>query len=154
MAQLIAELRGLLVRMGYVVPESSQRRSRPVTGKHATLPEGQPAFLDRCPMPLFILSKEGRVLVANPVCCQVLETPLEELLHRPLAESHLGRLYPTLGEDLAEAARLGHAILRHIQFRADAGAGAASMHLWLTPERDPDGDVQQFWGVLMPLPMR
>lgn len=153
MAQLIAELRGLLVRMGYVVPESSRERARPVTGRHAALPDGQPAFLERCPMPMFIVGREGRVQVTNPVFCQVLETPVEDLLHKPLSESRLGRIYPTLGADLREATRHGHALLRRIEFRAGSGK-PVSLSLWLTPERDPDGEIQRFWGMLMPLPTR
>jgi len=151
MAQLIAELRGLLVRMGYVVPESSRERSRPVTGKHATLPDGQPTFLDRCPMPMFVLGKDGRVQVANPVFCQMIEAPAEEVLHKPMSESRLGQIYPTLRQDLEDATRASHALLRKIEFRAGSGR-PQSLYLWLTPEQDPDGDVQRFWGVIMPLP--
>jgi len=149
MAQLIAELRGQLVRMGYGVPESSQERHRPITGKHNVLGQAPSALLERCPMPMFLVDPEARVLTANPSLCQVLETPLEQLLGARLPETRLGRIYPQVAEDLRVASRQSLAVMRRIEFKAGDGQRSA-LYLWLSPELQADDTVQRYWGILMP----
>ena len=150
MAQLIAELRGLLVRMGFAVPQSSQERHRPISGKFPTLMGGEPAFLQRCPMPMFVVDRSSRIQLANPAFCDVLETPLEHLVDTPLSRTRLGRIYPRIAGDLLTAAHRGLALLRRIEFKSRS-VKRASIFIWLAPEFDESGEVQKYWGILMPL---
>jgi serine/threonine protein kinase len=150
MSQLIAELRGLLVRMGYTVPESSIERARPITGKHAALGTGAHLTLDRCPIPLFVLDPQGHIENANPTFAQALETPSEALIGRLLTDTRLGRLYPELLQDLSAARERGLSVLRRIDFES-RGAPRTSVFLWLAPEISEEGSVQRFWGMLMPV---
>lgn len=151
MAQLIAELRTVILRLGYEVPESALDRARPVTGKHK-LPgrEENKRFFAGCPWPVFLTDRYCRFVAASPAFCAVVETPLDQLLGASLASSRLGQIHPDIEVDFAQARQRRIALLRRIDFSTPDGA-QSSVYLWIAPQVTADRHIERTWAILMPL---
>lgn len=151
MAQLIAELRTVILRLGYEVPESALDRARPVTGKHK-LPgeEENKKFFAGCPWPVFLADRYCRFMAASPAFCAVVETPLDQLLGTSLTSSRLGQIHPDIESDFAQARQRRVALLRRIDF-ATADGAQSSVYLWITPQITADRHIERTWAILMPM---
>lgn len=151
MAQLIAELRTVILRLGYEVPESALERARPVTGKHK-LPgrEENKKFFAGCPWPVFLADRYCRFVAASPAFCAVVETPLDQLLGASLTSSRLGQIHPDIEVDFAQARQRRIALLRRIDFSTPDGS-QSSVYLWIAPQVTADKHIERTWAILMPI---
>jgi len=151
MAQLIAELRTVILRLGYEVPESALERARPVTGKHK-LPgsEENKKFFAGCPWPVFLADRYCRFVAASPAFCAVVETPLDQLLGASLTSSRLGQIHPDIEIDFAQARQRRVALLRRIDFATPNGP-PSSVYLWIGPQITADRHIERTWAILMPI---
>ncbi len=151
MAQLIAELRTVILRLGYEVPESALDRARPVTGKHK-LPgrEENNSFFSGCPWPVFLTDRYCRFIAASPSFSAVVETPLEQLLGASLSSSRLGQIHPDIELDFAQARQQRTALLRRIDFSTSDGT-LSSVYLWIAPQVTEDRHIDRTWAILMPI---
>jgi len=151
MAQLIAELRTVILRLGYEVPESALDRARPVTGKHKLPGRAENnRFFTGCPWPVFLADRYCRFVAASPAFCAVVETPLDQLLGASLESSRLGQIHPDIEKDFAQARQQRTALLRRIDFSTHDG-DLSSVYLWIAPQVTTDRHIERTWAILMPM---
>ncbi|MFH2006255.1 MAG: serine/threonine-protein kinase [bacterium] len=151
MAQLIAELRTVILRLGYEVPDSAMQRARPVTGKHKITGEHDLLrFFSGCPWPVFLADRYGRFVAATPAFCAVVETPLDQLLGTGLANSRIGQIHHDVERDFSTSRQRRIALLRRIEFSTQDNAQNAVL-LWIAPQITTEQEIERVWGILMPV---
>ena len=80
---------------------------------------------------------------------RLMSCSVPELIDRTLAEIRLGNIYPTILDELAEAAAQGAPLQRTIAFQT-AQDGLASVLVWLIPRLDAQ-EVIGFDGIVVPV---
>ena len=155
---LLYEIRTVMDMLGV---ERRDRRGSAVPVKPAKAVEREPAFqrgwqvFEHSPCPQVMVHEDGHVLAANQALASFVKQPLETLVGSWLADSRLGKRYPTLLEDIGAVVAAQQPRQHMITFtKQEDNQEDRSVRLliWWVPIPDAPEQPPKVGGIIVPLP--